>query len=60
MAQDPVQALGLATLLLCFCQADADAALLSHGEVAAAAVQLLKVGPPPPCPPCPHALPAHL
>lgn len=38
-----MQALGLATLLLCFCQADADAALLGRGEVAAAAAQLLKV-----------------
>ena len=44
LARDPVQALGLATLLLCFCQADADAALLGREEVAAAAVQLLKVG----------------
>ena len=43
MGRDPVQALGLATLLLCFCQADADAALLGRGEVAAAAAQLLKV-----------------
>lgn len=43
MGRDPVQALGLATLLLCFCQADADAALLGRAEVAAAAAQLLKV-----------------
>ena len=42
MQRDPVQALGLATLLLCFCQADADSALLGRQEVAAAAVQLLK------------------
>jgi hypothetical protein len=40
--QDPVQALGLATLLLCFCQADADAALLGRREVAQAAAQLLQ------------------
>lgn len=43
MQRDPVQALGLATLLLCFCQADADATLLGRQEVAAGAAQLLKV-----------------
>ena len=41
--RDPVQALGLATLLLCFCQADADATLLGRQDVAAGAAQLLKV-----------------
>jgi hypothetical protein len=41
--EDPVQALGLATLLLCFCQADADAALLGRREVAGGAAALLRV-----------------
>lgn len=43
MSSDPVQALGLATLLLCFCQPDADAALLGRQEVATAAAQLLQL-----------------
>lgn len=43
VSSDPVQALGLATLLLCFCQADADPALLGRREVAEAAAQLLQV-----------------
>ncbi|KAL4437365.1 hypothetical protein ABPG75_004504 [Micractinium tetrahymenae] len=43
VSSDPVQALGLATLLLCFCQADADPALLGRQEVAAAAAQLLQL-----------------
>ncbi|KAL4429823.1 hypothetical protein ABPG77_010940 [Micractinium sp. CCAP 211/92] len=43
VSSDPVQALGLATLLLCFCQADADPSLLGRREVAEAAAQLLQL-----------------